>query len=60
MTGCRQKGDPMDHLEKYALWLSSVPEEDPLHRELLEMEGDDALIRERFLKPPNDGSPGEF
>ena len=58
MTGCRQKGDLMDHLEKYALWLSSVPEEDPLHRELLEMEGDDVLIRERFLKNIAFGTAG--
>ena len=48
----------MDHLEKYALWLRSVPEEDPLHRELLEMEGDDALIRERFLKDIAFGTAG--
>ena len=48
----------MDYLEKYALWLKSVPEEDPLHRELEEMQGDDALIRERFMKDIAFGTAG--
>jgi len=48
----------MDHREKYALWLRSVPEDDPLHEELLALSGDSAQIRERFYKDIAFGTAG--
>ena len=48
----------MDHREKYVLWLRSVPEDDPLHGELLALSGDDAQIRERFYKDIAFGTAG--
>ena len=48
----------MDYREKYALWLKSVPEDDPLHKELLALAEDDTQLKERFFKDIAFGTAG--
>ena len=38
----------MGYMEKYREWVEKLPENDPLRKELAEIEGDHRAIRERF------------
>lgn len=38
----------MTYMEKYQLWLQSVPEQSPIYRELQSLKGNDKELRERF------------
>lgn len=38
----------MGYMDKYQEWMEKLPEQDPLRKELLEIEGDHRAIRERF------------
>ena len=44
--------------EKYSLWLDMIPEQNPLHRELEEIQGDTAGITDRFYRDIEFGTAG--
>ncbi len=58
MKAAGRKEQSMDYKERYELWLSRIPETDPLHAQLLAMKGDDAQIRERFYQDMQFGTAG--
>ena len=48
----------MNYREKYQMWLEKVPAEDPLHEELVSLEGDEALMKEKFVNDLTFGTAG--
>ena len=48
----------MDCRERYELWLSKIPSDDPLHAQLVELGADEAQIRERFFQDMHFGTAG--
>lgn len=48
----------MNYIEKYKLWLENLKEDDPLKKELFEIEYDDKEIKERFYLDLSFGTAG--
>ena len=48
----------MDYMERYKEWVERIPNNDPLHSELLEIEGNDAEIEDRFYQDLSFGTAG--
>lgn len=48
----------MTYMEKYQLWLQSVPEQSPIYRELQSLKGNDKELRERFAGDLSFGTAG--
>ena len=48
----------MTYMEKYQLWLEQVPENSPVHQELLALAGQDKELRERFGEDLTFGTAG--
>lgn len=48
----------MDYMERYKEWVERIPNSDPLHSELLEIEGNDAEIEDRFYQDLSFGTAG--
>ena len=48
----------MTYMEKYQLWLEQIPENSPVHRELLALAGQDKELRERFGEDLTFGTAG--
>ena len=48
----------MDYKDRFNLWLANVPETDPLHAQLLELEKDENQMRECFFQDMHFGTAG--
>ena len=48
----------MTYMEKYQLWLEQVPENSPVHQELLALARQDKELRERFGEDLTFGTAG--
>ena len=48
----------MGYMERYKEWIERLPEEDPMREELIEIEGNDAEIKDRFYKEIEFGTAG--
>lgn len=48
----------MTYMEKYQLWLQSVPEQSPIYQELRSLEGNEKELRERFAGDLTFGTAG--
>ncbi|MBQ9328519.1 MAG: phospho-sugar mutase [Solobacterium sp.] len=46
------------YMDRYEAWLNQIPESDPLHEELVAIQGDEKEIRERFIQDLAFGTAG--